>query len=83
MISADQIRALAATLGTPEGLARVDAEMLSLRDALMNPHRTASRDELAHIATALEFLRVAFDTMESIAGHCIVQLGAGTVNCVG
>ena len=81
MISAEQITALAATLGTSEGLARVDLEMQSLRNELMNPQRPTSRDELADIASALQILGDAIHTMEAIAGQCIVQFGAGTVDC--
>jgi hypothetical protein len=83
MISVEQIMALAATLGTPKGLARVDAEMESLRNELMSPQKAISPDELASIARALQFLGAAIHTMECIAGHGIVQLAAGTVNCVG
>jgi hypothetical protein len=83
MISAEQIMALAATLGTPRGLGRVDAEMQSLRNELANRQIAPSRDELVSIARALQFLGVALRIMERIAGDSIVRLGKGTVNCVG
>jgi len=74
---------LAATLGTPSGLAQVDAAIESLRNELMKPHEAISPDELASIAHALKFLSAAIQAMESIAGNCMIRLGAGTVNCVG
>ena len=83
MISAEQIMALAATLGTPGGLARVETEMQSLRNQLVNRQTAPARADLVSIARALQFLSATIRTMESLAGACIVRLGTGTVNCVG
>ena len=83
MISAQQIGGLAASLGTPEGLARVNATIDSLNHQLMDPERIFPRGELADLLRALSSLSLAILSMNRVTRGLLGQVGAGAVNCVG
>ena len=82
MINAEQIAALAGSLGTLEGLARVNAEMESLSlDAREGNFK--SRAELAAILRALDCLSGAILAMDRVTRDLLGQAGLGAIDCVG
>jgi hypothetical protein len=83
MIAAEQISELAGLLGSAEGLARVNAAMASLSQHLMDSKEVFSRDELAQVMAALDYLSGAIICMDRVTRELLGQAGAGAVDCVG
>jgi hypothetical protein len=81
-ISAEQIAPLAAMLGTPEGLARMNATIEALNDQLIDPKWTFSREELAGLKRALDSLSGAMLCMSRVTRELLGQTFAGKVNFV-
>lgn len=83
MISAVRVAELAGSLGTAEGLARVNAEVESLCHHLTDSKEVFSRDELAQMIGALDSLSAAILSMDRVARELLGQTSAGAVDCVG
>jgi hypothetical protein len=82
VISAEQIVPLAGMLGTPEGLARVNAVIEALNYQLTDPKRSFSRRELANLMGALKSLSSAMLCMNRVTRELLGQTLAGKVNFV-
>lgn len=83
MISADQVAELAALLGTAEDLARVNIQIESLGDQLMNSENKLTRDELIRMMKALDLLSAGILSMDRVARDLMGGASARAVNCVG
>jgi hypothetical protein len=83
MMSAEQVAELAGSLGTARGLAQVNAAMASLSRHLMDSKEVFSRDELAQVMAALDYLSGAIICMDRVTRELLGQAGAGAVDCVG
>lgn len=83
MISADQVAELAALLGTAEDLARVNIQIESLGDQLMNSENKLTRDELIRMMKALDLLSAGILSMDRVARDLMGGTSARAVNCVG
>ncbi len=83
MISADQVTELAALLGTSEDLVRVNSQLESLGDQLMNSEHKLSRDELIRMMRALDLLSAGILSMDRVARDLMGGTSSGAVNCVG
>jgi hypothetical protein len=82
MISAEQVAELTGSLGTAEGLARVNAAMASLSRHLMDSKEVFSRAELAQVMAALDSLSGAILAMDRVTRELLGQTGGGAVDCV-
>jgi hypothetical protein len=82
MIPVVRIAELGAALGSPEGLARVNAAIELLNRDLMNSNATFSRDELAQTMQALNSLSATIICIDHVTSAMLVHRG-GVVNCVG
>jgi hypothetical protein len=82
VISAEQITPLAGMVGTPAGLAQVNAAMEALNHQLSDPKRTFSREQLADLKRALDSLSTVMLCMNRVTRELLGQTLAGKVNFV-
>jgi hypothetical protein len=82
VISAEQIAPLAGMLGTPAGLARMNAAIETLNHQLSDPKRNFSRKELAELVCALDGLSSVMLCMNRVTRELLGQNRAGKVNFV-
>jgi hypothetical protein len=82
MVSAEEVAELAGSLGTVEGLARVNREIASVSHQLRDSKQAFSRDELAQMIRALNSLSAAILSMDRVTRELLGQ-SAGAVDCVG
>jgi len=83
MIKAQDILALAGSLGTPEGLLRVNDAIESFAASLSDHPQRLSRVELLEMRCALDSLSIAIATMDRVTREMLGESLTGTVNCVG
>ncbi len=80
---AERITQLAASLGTADELARVNAELAALGRSITDSTAAFSRDELAQVLAVLDSLSVAILSMDRIAREMLGNAGSGALDCVG
>jgi hypothetical protein len=83
MISAEQVTTLAGSLGTVEGLTRVNESIESLTQHLTDSKEVLSSCELARMLGALNSLSAAILSMDRVARALLGRPDAGAVDCVG
>jgi hypothetical protein len=83
MISVEQVVDLAGSLGTAEGLARVNAGMESLRQHLADSKPAFSPSQLERMISALDLLSGAILSMDRLTREMLGHAGAGAIDCVG
>ena len=83
MITVEQVAELAGSLGTPEGLARVNAAIESMVRQRKESKQVFSHAELAQTIGALDSLSAAIFSMDRVTRELLDKAGAGAVDRVG
>jgi hypothetical protein len=81
--TSERIANLAASLGTFEGIAWVNAEVEALRLSMTNSAEALSRVELAQIVAALDSLNGGILAMDRITREMLGDRSSGALDCVG
>ncbi len=82
MITTEEVANLAGSLGTIAGLAQVSASMASLSRQLRDRKGMFSRNELAQMIAALDYLSAAILAMDRVTRELLGQ-HEGALDCVG